>query len=95
MAVFLWALCLCAALVEPRNMAKAPRQLVVTSPQFEPLTLGPLRYRNDATSREQAISKHGRARIIKFRTDGMITIIDRRLPSRRSRVEAGNILAGL
>jgi len=58
MAVFLWAWCL---------MAKAPRQLVVTSPQFEPLTLGPLRYRNDATSREQAISKPGRARIIKVR----------------------------
>ena len=75
MAVFLWAWCLCAALVEPRNMAKAPRQLVLTSPQFEPLTLGPLRYRNDATSREQAIS----------------TIIDRRLPSRRSQVETGYI----
>ena len=88
---FFVGMVLCAVLVESRNMAKAPRQLVLTSPQFEPLTLGPLRYRNDATSREQAISKHGRARIIKFRTDGMITIIDRRLPSRRSQVEAGNI----
>jgi hypothetical protein len=28
---------------------------------------------------------------LRFRTDGMITIIDRRPPSRRSQVEAGNI----
>src|SRR6516162_5397842 len=28
---------------------------------------------------------------LRFRTDGMITIIDRRLPSRRSQVEAGYI----
>ena len=87
MAVFLWAWCLCAVLVESRNMAKAPTSIGGHGPAIEPLTLGPLKL--PAVSRPfRNLAARGSLR---FGTDGMFTIIVRRLPSRRSQVEAGNI----
>ena len=83
----MWAWCLCAVLVESRNMAKAPTSIGGHGPAIEPLTLGPLTL--PAVSRPfRNLAARGSLR---FGTDGMFTIIVRRLPSRRSQVETGYI----